>query len=319
MKKYQFFKTNSGLGSGVDIAALQTAIKQNYLNKYYNIFMTKFKWSGLDEELKEQQENYIMRKLWSEGTIAARYVKDLDILVFTNYATATINLYDLPETVTLLNLHAVPTKLIPNTPQVVNKDVVLGWAQPNKKPIASIVNYYIDRMTQIDLVINTNLNLQKMPFLIGVTETDKQKMQDIVNRMLNNETVVFTDLEDIQKIQSIATTTPYIIDKLASYKTVLENELLTFLGIDNNGGASQKAERLLTDEVNATNDLICDYGYAIEDSIKKWLEQVNRIFGRKITIEPVSKPVQSVHEEINGVGDSTTPMDDKEENEDDKQ
>ena len=34
-----------------------------YNNKYYNLWMSKFKWNGLDEDMKEQEENYIMRKL----------------------------------------------------------------------------------------------------------------------------------------------------------------------------------------------------------------------------------------------------------------
>ena len=62
--KYTFFKGNSEYGDGGKQSVLELAqkCKQNYINKYYNIWMSKFEWEGLDEELKEQQENFIMRK-----------------------------------------------------------------------------------------------------------------------------------------------------------------------------------------------------------------------------------------------------------------
>lgn len=62
--KYTFFKGNDEYGNGGRAAVLdlEQKCKQNYINKYYNIWMSKFKWTGLDEEIKDQQENFIMRK-----------------------------------------------------------------------------------------------------------------------------------------------------------------------------------------------------------------------------------------------------------------
>lgn len=154
-------------------------------------------------------------------------------------------------------------------------------------------------MVQVDMVINTNLQLQKMPFLIGVNEVDKDKMEDIVQRILNNEVVVFANLEDLQKVQTLVTQTPYIIDKLNDYKRSLEQELMTFLGVDNNGSKSLEQTHVSVDAVNANNDVINDYGNAIESEINKWLADINRVFGRNISIKAVSKPVNTVHAATN--------------------
>ena len=151
-------------------------------------------------------------------------------------------------------------------------------------------------MVQVDLVINTNLQLQKMPFLVGVNEIDKDKMEDIVQRIINNEVVIFANLEDLQKVQTLVTQTPYIVDKLNDYKRSLEQELMTFLGVDNNGSNSLEQTHVSVDAVNANNDVINDYGNAIEGEINKWLADVNRVFGRNISIKAVSKPVDTVHE-----------------------
>lgn len=304
--KYNYWK-NVCLGDGDDLneqaIVLQANIRQNYINKYYNIWMNKFKWSGLDEEVKEQQENYIMRKFWSEGTCAAFKIKNTDLLGYTTWATNQVNMYNLPEVISLNNEHGVSEAIIPNTPQVVNKTAVIGWCQPNHKSIQAVVNYYIDRLIQVDMVINTNLQLQKMPFLVGVDAIDADKMRDIVRRILNNEIVVFADLQDLAKVQSFATQTPYIIDKLSAYKRDVEHELMTFFGIDNNDNQLEKSH-IAADAINANNDIINNYRTSIKDEIDKFLAQIKRVFNRDITIEDKVKPVASIHEEINGGNDN---------------
>ena len=279
------------------VAELRNKCKQNYINKYYNIWMSKFKWTGLDEEMAAEEENFIMRKFWSDGTICARPIKNTDLMIYTPWSLQELNYYDLPETVLMTNLHSVSSNLIPTEPQIVNKDVVLLYCQPNHKPILSTVAYYVDRMVQVDLVINTNLQLQKMPWLIGVDEADKDKMEDVIDRILSDEIVVFADLQSLGKIQALATNAPYIIDKLTDYKRGLEQELMTFLGVDNNGSTNLEQTHITVDAINANNDIINDYGNAIEGEIKKGLAKIKRVFNRDIQIETISKPVSTIHEQ----------------------
>lgn len=122
-------------------------------------------------------------------------------------------------------------------------------------------------------------------------------MEDIVDRILNNEVVVFADLQSLGKVQTLATNTPYIIDKLVEYKRGLEQELMTILGVDNNGSASLEQTHVSVDAVNANNDVINDYANAIESEINKGLRDIKRIFNRDIKIEAVSKPVNTIHEQ----------------------
>ena len=77
-------------------------------------------------------------------------------------------------------------------------------------------------MATVDMVINTNLQVHKLPFLVAVNPENTERAKDILNRVLNNEVAVFTDVEDVNLVQSIATNTPFIIDKLYNYKAELE-------------------------------------------------------------------------------------------------
>lgn len=289
--KYRFFKQN--------INDLKQKLFTQRFNRYYNIWMSKLKWSGLDEENKEQEENYIMRKGWSDGQIAIRKIKNTDLLAFTPFTANTWNMYDFPETVMLINERSVPTSLIPNTPQIVNKDVVIGYFTPSHKPISDIVRHYVNLMVQAEMIINTNLQLQNMPFLIGVDPEDEKKMKDIVDKILNNEIVVYADLQSLQKIQSLVTSTPYLVDKLKMYIKTLEEELLTIFGIDNNNGNNQ--QNIVIDAINANNDIINQYNYSIESEMNKWINRVNVLFNRNISIENSieDSKLKSIHEEIN--------------------
>lgn len=288
--KYEFWRTHGGTDAQAELTHL-------YINKYYNLWMNKFEFSGLDEDQKEQQSNFIMRKLWSDGTVAARYMRNIDQLVFCPYAVHTINMYDFAESVDLVNLHGVSTRVIPEGPQTVNKDVVIINAQPNRKSIYSIVKSYVDKIVEVEAVINTNLNLQKIPFFASLTEGDEDQVKDIIQRIMNNEIAVFARTK--LPITAVNTNTPYIIDKLKQYEVSIENELLTFLGVDNSGVAEKKAQ-MIVDEVNANNDQINDYGTSIEDTMREGLDRLNAVFGRNVAITAKSMPVDSVSDYEDG-------------------
>lgn len=269
---------------------LRISTKTVYVNKYFNLFLSNWEWNGLSLE----QSDYIMRKFWANGTVAAFPIKFTDEIGFTAYAVSKYNMYDFPEVVNLVNKWQVP--FIPITPQIVNKDVVIGWAQSNHKPINLIVDYYIDRMVQVDMVINTNLQVHKMPFVIGITPTDTEKAQDVIDRILNNEIAVFMDSEDLNMVKSFATGTPYIIDKLYSYKTSLENELLTFLGIDN-ASLDATRDRLIVDEVNANNAIINLNKEGVAAQFKAFSDNISKVLNYVISAKAKSQTVTSVHED----------------------
>lgn len=260
-----------------------------YFNKYYNLFINSVKINNVDAE----QEHFIMKELWDKGTIAAFKIKNFGV-GFTPYAPQRFNMYDYPVTARLINKYNYP--FIPNSELEVNKEVVLGWIQPNHKGIKEIVDYYVDRLTQVEMVINTNLNVHKLPFLIGIDPSDRDRMVALVDRILNNEIVVFTDLSDLERLKSLITSTPYIIDKLYMYRNSLESELMTYLGLDNL--ETNKKERLLVDEVNANNCVINANREGMLKNINTFFDEINELFGTSISAESLVDESQSVHEEM---------------------
>lgn len=140
------------------------------------------------------------------------------------------------------------------------------------------------------MVINTNLQLHKLPFVIPVDE-DKAKIEDAIKRILNNELVLFVEGVDPALFKAVSTEAPYIIDKLHEYKVGLENELKTYFGVDNQG-AIEKREQLQLDEINAGNDEINDYANNFLDCLTEWCDNIKETLGKDLSVEPTSKPVE---------------------------
>lgn len=267
-------------------------IKNIYVNRYFNLFMKYFEFEGLDDN----QEDYLMRKFWDTGTIAAFSIKHTDDIGLTQYSTQKWNMYDLPDTVLLINKWNVP--FMPNTPQVVDKDVVIGWINANHKALKDVVISYAERMAQVDMVINTNLQIHKMPFLVAVDPTNVDKVKDILARILDNQIAVFTDIDDINLLQTYSTDAPYIIDKLYAYKQQLESELMTIMGLDNMVSDPTKYQ-LTVDQENSNNSMINASRETMLDCIKKFCDKVGEVLGKQISVKCRLEEAQSVHQSDN--------------------
>lgn len=282
---------------------LYNRTKTILINKYYNIFLNTMKWKNLTRE----EEEYVMRKFWAEGKIAAFDFKKLDMLGFAPYNIQGYGYLDVPTDVILVNERNTPG--IPSNTLKVDKDVVLGYYQRNHKPVSMVVEYYVERMAQIDLVINTNLLVHQMPFLVGIgTDSgDKATAQNIVNKILGGETVVFASLEELKNVQTLVTNTPYIIDKLYAFRNNLESELLTYLGVDN---SQIDVDKLAVDQINANNQLINSNAKGYENELKKFCKKIKEVLGYDIDVETTTDVVMSVHQDMDH---SRSNMEDKNE------
>lgn len=266
---------------------------QYLLNKYFNLFMNRYKFNNVSEE----QNNYLLRKFWCDGKIWAFIVdgtKDDNsevllknkyengMIAFCPFAPFEFNIYDYPISVQCINTRGV--SFIPSERQIVNVDGVIGYAQRNKKPVLDIVEWYLRKITDIEMVLKNQLNAHKVPLLIKCTPENEAKMKNFTDRVMNDETSIYIGVEDDGTTETMNVNNNYIIDKLYTYKQQVENELLTFLGIDNVGGVEKK-EHLVVDEVNSNNDIIEYSGDCIFDCLKEFCEKVKEVLGYELSVE----------------------------------
>ena len=260
-----------------------------YMNNVYNLFLTSHEWTGLTY----QQENYLMRKLWSEeGRVALFPLKhfenepiESDRFILTTFAETSFNVNDYPAEVNLINVRGA--RFIPNRPVKVDKECVICYAQPSKKGLIGFVQVYINKIVDCEMLIKLSMNAQKVPFMIKTSEENKRMIEEIYNSLASDNPKIFVPEDYNGNLGVLLTGAPYIIDKLYNYKNALWNELLTYLGI-NNLGVNEKKEHLITSEVDSNNDYIEKSGDCITIQLKGFCERANKLFGYHLSVESKS-------------------------------
>ena len=260
--------------------------KSFYLNKYYNLWLNRYNIKNVDF----QQKEYILRQLWSVGQIAVFKLSGTEgatkhpqgLLVFTPFAVSEWNIYDYPIYVNLINNKGV--KFIPTKRMKVNDNVCLIFAQRNHKPISYIVDFYSKRLANIEMAIQLNLIAQKNPWIFTTTPDNKNKMEALWDKILSDDPRIFIDATDIEGIKNLINGTPYIIDKLHSYKQACENELREYLGLDNLG-IQEKKEHLITDEVESNDEVISTSRDSVLDCLKEGSAKVKEVLDYDLVFE----------------------------------
>lgn len=274
--------------------------KRQIDNKYFNMFIEKFE----IEALEYQERNFVLRQFYDVGTIGAIRVENSESeynpsgdLIFVPYAPNLFNIYDYPVSATPINKRGLA--FIPNRPLLVKEEIVIGFIQPNRRGIREIVDYYSTRIAEVEQTIRTNLFTHKMPFLIAVTPENRQRMETLINRILEDETKVLVDVSDVEAIKVLNANNNYIIDKLKQYSQQLENELRERLGFDNLG-TMEKKEHLITSEVEVNNDVINNSNDIYLSNLKSFFDEINKLWGYNIQVNLKSEKENDIIEDNKG-------------------
>ena len=100
----------------------------------------------------------------------------------------------------------------------------------------------------------------------------------------DNEPVIWGDKDlDLDGVSVLNIKAPEVFKDLELEKHMILNEALTFLGINN--ANMDKRERLVDDEVQANNEQIEANFNVMLKARQRAAEQINKIFGTKITVE----------------------------------
>ena len=263
-------------------------LRNYYISKYFNLYMNAYKFKGLDY----QQKDFLLRKFWSIGQLAfftTKVVSDMKPvgdLVITPFATQTLNIYDYPVYVSLIALK--PVNFIPSSPQLVDQDVVIGYAQRNKKPISVMINVLVEKLVDVEMVLRTAVKSQKTPWLIAYTPESQMQKDNLKNNLESDEPYIFVETTDVNSFKALVSGASYTADKLYALKQAYENEIREYLGI-NNLGINEKKEHLITDEVESNNEAVESSGECFLDCLKELCERIRDVLGYDISVE-LNKP-----------------------------
>ena len=232
-------------------------MKKDNTNNYYKLIydrykmlaLNMFRWEGLPDSIKSR---HIENSLYHHGLCIIINDENLGFIsVPCNYG-ANLNINNEPTEVITTGYNYIKTikymsdKEKDKCQLILNNDLAIG----NKE----YIEYFAQKMYEVDTVIRANINQQKYPWFIPCEPKLKNSIKLMFEKVDNLEPLILADKSIITEgIQVLTTNTPYVADKLNEYKFELEREILTFLGLNNN---FEKKERLLTNEVDSNNQFI---------------------------------------------------------------
>ena len=299
---------------------IKAKIKFFYIEKFFNKWMSKYEYP----ELNYQQKHYIMKKFWSVVNVACSNISNGDPLlaglmasgevdmkenkiIFTPWAFANrYNIYDFPTHATLINTRGV--KFI--TPRIleIDKEVVIIYAQKNHKSIWSSIEAKVDEIIDLEMKKRSALKAQSQAWFFAFSPEDFKIAKSMQESLDNDDPYMFGAFNDPDRVKSIVSGAPYIVDKIQAQIDGRVNEVLTMLGV-NNVGVDEKKEHLIVDEVNANNEDIEQQSISFKSEIEDGFERVDKVLKFKVHVVDMNEMFKEAEDEV----------DEKEEDPDDQE
>jgi hypothetical protein len=245
---------------------LNALTASDYYDRLRLIALSLFEWEGLPEGCNAR---HLESSLYLYGR--ALFYKD-DTKGYMNSKctpSGTLNHYDEPVAYTA-------TSTVYNV-MYKRDECVLIRNNYLERPTDHTVVLFASRLTEAERTIDVNIKAQKTPVMITCDEKDRLTMLALYKKYEENECMILGSKQmNTDKIKVFKTDAPFIADKMQVYKRDIMNEMLTFFGINNTN--SDKRERLITDEVNANNEVIDINSQSMLLTRLEACQQINTMF-----------------------------------------
>lgn len=278
-----------------DTASAYRKAKNEIMQRYFGLYMTSYDVPEIDHIAKE----YMLMQFWIKGTVAAYNLPFTNELAFSGYAPyGNLGQYGVFRKFTLINEFGLSENIVPTKVFTRDKNIAIGYACGAHIPVSKIVSEQVDRILNVRIAIDNNLDINKLAFILKTSVNNKSRLEKEIEKVLSGAKAIAVNQDDYSAI-----TTPdklqanFIVDKLRAYEKDLENDLLTFLGI-NNMGMSEKKERAITDEVKSNNELIARYGNSFKMSLNEFVKDIKKTLDKTITFtDPVKEEIERKEKE----------------------
>lgn len=259
-----------------------------YFTQFFNLSLNIFKW----ENTGEIESRFIERTLIENGYCFV-------------YSDPDYGLVCMPCTLVGLNIYNEPTQIQITSPLISKtlnaSDGVLIYNNYTKTGLMPIIINYVDRLTEIETTINTNIYLQKTPYIIVADKKTEKSIREVANQITNNEPVIVVKSTIAENLQNLTLNTNFVADKLLELKQKIENEFLTFIGLNNNSQTDKK-ERMLVDEINVNNDYINRNVDILYNARELACEKINEKFGVNWKVVRQNNMSESLYKEVDNGG-----------------
>lgn len=255
---------------------LNNATASDIYDRLMMLAISIFTWEGLDDVAGFGASRFLEQSLFRYGK--AVFIKDDEIGYKVMNATPSdkLNSYYLPIKVNAYSIDYNKSFDLDDCVYIMNNEL--------QKPTSSSIALFSKRLYETERTIDVNLHAQRTPILIEGNKNTMLTLKNAYMQFDGNVPVIYGNKEFNldSKLNVLNTNAPFVIDKLENYKHELQNDCMTFLGINN--ANTQKRERLITDEVNSNNDLINYYLNCFYKTRKQACDLINKKYDLNIKL-----------------------------------
>lgn len=246
----------------------QTRLNRLYL-RYRLLALNIFEWEDLPNGMESR---HIEEALFEHGQVFFFLDKELGYLCLKGSSIG-------------LNVYGDPTEILVSgncyTKQLPVDEGVRILNNDDMIPTQIYIWDYAERLLEIEKSIIQNVRQQKFSWFAETDANTEATMKIVYQKINEGEPIIYGKKGIAGNISYMNINTPFKALELNQYRKELENELLSFLGLNN---AEIKKERMLVDEVNANNPFI-DRNVEIMYKNRKYAaELINKIFGLNIKV-----------------------------------
>lgn len=161
-------------------------------------------------------------------------------------------------------------------------------------PTKGFLLFYINKIAEAERTADVNVKACKTPVIITCDDNDVLTFKRIFQQVDGNVPAIFADKGlNVDAISALDTKAKFMGNELRDYIKGVENDLLTFLGVNN--PAVDKKERLLTDEVNSNNELIDEFFQLQLEARERACEAINEMFPE---VQMCVRPREVIHKNV---------------------
>lgn len=247
---------------------------QQYLNLLIEMSISSFEWTNLPDTVDAR---YIELELFTSGCLV--YFNDdvIGNLCLNCITSGQFDVYGYPLLRTAYSRYNNYQKLLKKS------NSVIIWNNYMHTNSQTNIDGFARRLSNIDRIIDVNVNAQKTPVLIQGSDKQRLSLMNLYKEFDGNTPFIFGDKSlDLNSLKAISTQAPYISDKLYELKTKIWNEALTYLGITN--VSYQKKERMVSDEVLRSQGGTIANRMSRINSRREAVEKINKMFGTNISV-----------------------------------
>lgn len=245
---------------------------------------------------------YMNKTLLREGAIAFFYEETLESVVALPFVNlGTLDMYGRPKRIQVCGQNGYYRALK-------RGEFVIMYDNNGRYPLYMDIMQMAERIALNKRIIDINITQQKTPRIWKTSTELENSVRGILNDIDGNvESVFGYDSVDYDDIQGVLQPAPFVADKINDNLHEEWSEFFRLIGIANI--QLDKKERLITDEMKASQGGTIASRYSRFNPRKKAIDEINKKWGTTIEVEyydglPTSMNDREINPTMESEGDS---------------